>query len=169
VSQGRAGRFTAKHFGLPFASQLAAHAFALAFVAVGALVLLAERGALAPGLARLFRGNPDALGPRAFALLALAAGVGTAVRARLSGVVLEEERVVVRTADALGVPRVRVAFWAELRGARVEAAHVTLVQYDGSELALPETAGGAAFAEAVRERLAAYHVPLLAPSGPATP
>ncbi len=159
---GRA-RFSAKHFGLPLASQLAAHAFAVAFVATGALVLLADRGALSPGLARLLRGNPDALAPRAFALLALAAGAGTALRARLSGVVVDEERVVVRTAGLFGVPRVRVAFWAELRGAVVEGPSVALVQYDGSELALPETAGGAACAEAVRERLERYHVPLIAP------
>lgn len=157
-------RFAARHFRLPLASELAAHAFALLFVVVGALVLLADRGTLAPGLARLLRGNPDALGPRAFATLLLVAGLGTALRARLSGVVLEEDRLIVRTSGVLGVPRVRVAFWAELRGARIEAEHVTLVQYDGSDLALPSTAGGTACAEAVRERLAAYHVPLAPPA-----
>ena len=157
-------RFAPRHFRLPLASDLAAHAFALLFVVVGVLVLLADRGALAPGLARLLRGNPDALGPRAFAGLLLVAGLGTALRARLSGVVVEEDRVIVRTSGVLGVPRVRVAFWAELRGARIEAEHVTLVQYDGTELPLPGTAGGAACAEAVRERAAAYHVPLVSPA-----
>ncbi len=158
------GRLSAKHFGLPLASQLVAHAFALAFVAVGVLVLLADRGALAPAATRLLRGNPDALAPRAFALLALVAGFGTALRTRLSGVVVEEDRLVVRTSGALGLPRVRVAFWAELRGAIVDGASVSLVQYDGSELALPETAGGAACADAVRERLERYHVRVSAPS-----
>jgi hypothetical protein len=162
-----APRFASRHFRLPLASDLASHAFALLFLVLGVLVLLADRGALAPGLARLLRGNPDALAPRAFGALLLAAALGTALRARLAGVVVFEDRVVVRTSGVLGVPRMQVAFWAELRGAVVEAARVALVQYDGSELVLPATAGGSACSEAVRERLAAYHVPLLAASAQA--
>ena len=88
---GRA-RFSAKHFGLPLASQLAAHAFAVAFVATGALVLLADRGALSPGLARLLR---PVIPPRYRAVSAtpVAATLLTSLKAGAPGVVtLESEQ-----------------------------------------------------------------------------
>jgi hypothetical protein len=151
-------RFERRHFGLPIADQALTLALAALFVVVAALVLLADLGALSPALARMLRGNPDALGPRAFAALLGVAGVGTAIRTRLAGVVIEEDRVIVRTSAALGVPRVRMAYWAELRGASVEGDRVLLTQYDGSPFAIPTTGEPRACAELVRDRLARFHV-----------
>ncbi len=147
-----------RHFGLPFAELVVAYGWATLFVVVGVLVLLADRGQLTPGLARLLRGNPDALGPRAFAALLLVSGVGTALRARLSGVVVDDERLVVRTSTFLGLPRVRMAYWAELRGAVIREGRIDLVQFDGSSFLLPATETAAACEAEVRERLGRFHV-----------
>lgn len=148
------------HFGLRPADLAAAYGASFVFVLVGALVFLAEDGRLSPVIARLLRGNPDALGAKAFAALLVASGVGTALRASLAGVVVERERVVVRTSGFLGLPRVRTAYWAELRGATVHAGRIELVQFDGSSFVLPRTASPAACEAAVREQLGLFHVPI---------
>lgn len=147
-----------RHFGLPLGELVVGYGWSALFVVVGALVLLADRGQLAPGLSRLLRGNPDALAPRAFAALLLVSGLGTALRARLSGVVVDDERLVVRTSAFLGLPRVRMAYWAELRGAVIRGDRIELVQFDGSSFVLPPTASAAACEAAVRERLGHFHI-----------
>lgn len=156
-----------RHFGLPLAELALAYLTAVVFVAVGALVFLADGGRLAPGLARLLRGNPDALAPRVFASLLVVSGFGTALRARLSGVVVDGERLVVRTSAFLGLPKVRMAYWAELRGAVIHAGRVELVLFDGSSFALPRTSAPSACEAAVRERLGHFHISIAnAPNDP---
>jgi hypothetical protein len=147
-----------RHFGLPFGELVVAYGWSTLFLVLGVLVLLADRDQLAPGLARLVRGNPEALGPRAFASLLLVSGVGTALRARLSGVVVDDERLVVRTSVFLGLPRVRMAYWAELRSAIIQGGRVELVQFDGSSFVLPPTDDAAACEAAVRERLGHFYI-----------
>ena len=153
-----AARKGPRHFGLPFGELAVAYGWSVLFVVVGALVLLADRGLLAPGLARMLRGNPDAMGPRAFAVLLIVSGFGTALRARLSGVVVDDERLVVRTSSFLGLPRVRMAYWAELRGAVIRDGRMELVQFDGSSFALPALRDAVACEAALRERLGHFHI-----------
>jgi hypothetical protein len=134
--------------------------FAL-FAGAGVLVLLADRGSLAPNLARLFRGNPDVFPPRIFGPAMIAVGFGLLLKSRLGGVVLDEDRITVRTSTVLGLPSVNMAYYAELRGAYLDGASVVLVQFDGSRFSLPSLASEEVFREALAERLATFRVPRL--------
>ena len=106
--------FPRKHLALPLSDQLIAFAWFVLFVAVGVLVLLADRGLVSSSLARLLRGNPDALAPKVFGALMIATGLGTLLRSRLGGVVIDEDRITTRTSTVLGLPRVHMAYFAAL-------------------------------------------------------
>ncbi len=152
-------RFEARHFGMPLSRVLVAVASGVSFLVLGTLVALADRGLLTGDVARLLRGNPDALAPKAFSALLLLSGLGTLLRAKLAGVSVQEDRLVVRSSYALGIPRVQVAYWPELRAARFRGALLVLVQYDGSFLELPPVADQSGLEDAIRERARRFGIP----------
>ncbi len=152
--------FPRKHLALPLSDQLIAFAWFVLFVAVGVLVLLADRGLVSSSLARLLRGNPDALAPKVFGALMIATGLGTLLRSRLGGVVIDEDRITTRTSTVLGLPRVHMAYFAELRGASLRQGRVEFMQFDGSTFVLPRSADDVELLHAVKERLAHFHIRL---------
>jgi len=156
-----AAPFVRKHLALPLVDQLIAFAWFVLFVAVGMLVLLADRGLVSSSFARLLRGNPDALAPKLFGTLMIVTGLGTLLRARLGGVVIDEDRITTRTSTVLGLPRVHMAYFAELRGASLREGRVEFVQFDGSTFVLPRSANDAELLRAVKERLEHFHLRLV--------
>ena len=153
-----AAPFARKHLGLPRVEQLIAFAWFVLFVAVGVLVLLADRGLVSSSFARLLRGNPDALAPKLFGTLMIVTGLGTLLRANLGGVVIDEDRITTRTSTVLGLPRVHMAYFAELRGASLRGGRIEFVQFDGSSFVLPGTADDVELLRAVKERLDHFHL-----------
>lgn len=157
--------FKRRHLHAPLYAQILSFAWFVLFASVGVLVLLADRGLVSPSVSRLLRGNPDALAPKLFGALLIVTGAGTWARGRLAGVVVDDDRITARTSNALGLPRVHTAYFAELRGAVLDGARVVLVQFDGSYFELPATADDEGLRAAVVERLACFHVPIVDPEG----
>ena len=130
-----------------------------AFFVVG-LVVAAHLGA---SNSRLYiwvvegdRGRP--IGSVALALIVLASGIGTVIRAHMRGVIVRAEGVEARYLLALGVPRIRRWAWSQVERIIVDERAVMFELWNGEYERMPEVKEPRKLRELLERIAAARHI-----------
>ena len=130
-----------------------------AFCVVG-LVVAAHLGA---SNSRLYiwvvegdRGRP--IGSVALALIVLASGIGTVIRAHMRGVIVRAEGVEARYLLALGVPRIKRWAWSQVERIIVDERAVMFELWNGEYERMPEVKEPRKLRELLERIAAARHI-----------
>jgi len=130
-----------------------------AFFVVG-LVVAAHLGA---SNSRLYiwvvegdRGRP--IGSVALALIVLASGIGTVIRAHMRGVIVRAEGVEARYLLALGVPRIKRWAWSQVERIIVDERAVMFELWNGEYERMPEVKEPRKLRELLERIAAARHI-----------
>lgn len=129
-------------FGPPLAQRLPS----LIFVAFAlALVAVVYIGETSPPGSRLFafivegdRGRP--FSARTLAFIVLASAIGTALRARMRGVIVKPDGIEARYLLAMGIPRIRRWAWSQIERMVIDDTQVMLELWNGQYERLPAVA-----------------------------
>ncbi len=147
-------------FGPPLRMRIPSFLYlAFAFVVVG-LVLAAHAGS---SNTRLYvwvvegdRGRP--IGSMALALIVLASGIGTVIRAHMRGVIVRAEGIEARYLLALGVPRIKRWAWSQVERIILDERAIMFELWNGEYERMPEVAEPRKLGDLLERIAAARHI-----------
>jgi hypothetical protein len=140
-------------FGPPRKQLLFSYAFAVLSLALLAVTVF---GYMGPSQGLLFRWMVEGDRGRALpawilALVITASGIGTALRARMLGVLITGNGIEARSLLALGIPKVERWGWAQIDRFLVDEGGVVLELWNGTHTRLPEVADPTKFADCIEQ------------------
>jgi hypothetical protein len=129
-------------FGPPLAQRLPSLLFVSLALAMVAIVFIGESG---PSSSRLHsfivegdRGRP--LSAQTLGFIVLASAIGTAIRARMRGVIVRPDGIEARYLLAMGIPKIRRWAWSQIERMVVDDTQVMLELWNGQYERLPAVA-----------------------------